>query len=168
MDIGNCTFWGGDAANPSTLSQSIDISDLAADIDNGLITSSFSVWLQSRYGGTGVWDKASGTLSFVGTGGGDIASVDFTDWPVSQGVYEWHQFTDERVVPSGTRSIEVFLQGRRSSGTGSTDAYFDDAPLVLTSSAAVVPEPLSMAFMGSAFVGVVAWRVRHRRKTRSG
>ena len=28
----------------------------------------------------------------------------------------------------------------------------------------VVPEPLSMAFMGSAFVGVVAWRARRRRR----
>ena len=27
-----------------------------------------------------------------------------------------------------------------------------------------IPEPLSMAFMGSAFVGVVAWRARSRRK----
>jgi len=27
-----------------------------------------------------------------------------------------------------------------------------------------IPEPLSMAFMGSAFVGVVGWRLRKRRR----
>ena len=30
----------------------------------------------------------------------------------------------------------------------------------------IIPEPLSMAFLGSAFVGVVAWRVRRRRRER--
>jgi len=28
----------------------------------------------------------------------------------------------------------------------------------------VIPEPISMAFMGSAFVGVICWRVRKRRR----
>lgn len=28
----------------------------------------------------------------------------------------------------------------------------------------VIPEPFSMAFMGSAFVGVVAYRLRRRRR----
>ena len=32
----------------------------------------------------------------------------------------------------------------------------------------VVPEPLSMAFMGAAFLGVVGWRVRRRRRTNGG
>ena len=32
--------------------------------------------------------------------------------------------------------------------------------------AQIIPEPLSMAFMGSAFVGVVGWRMRRRRRRR--
>jgi hypothetical protein len=39
----------------------------------------------------------------------------------------------------------------------------------LTASPAnVVPEPVSMAFLGSAFVGVVGWRLRSRRRGRPG
>ena len=42
------------------------------------------------------------------------------------------------------------------------DAYIDNVCVIGT----VVPEPFSMAFMASAFVGVVAYRLRKRRRGR--
>jgi len=56
---------------------------------------------------------------------------------------------------ANTSISEVWLH---TSGSQGADCYIDEL------SFHVVPEPISMAFMGSAFVGVVGWRLRRRRR----
>ena len=48
-----------------------------------------------------------------------------------------------------------------SSNSQGADCYIDE---IVVNCEGVIPEPFSMAFMGSAFVGVVGWRLRRRRR----
>ena len=59
------------------------------------------------------------------------------------------------------RTLDVeYRWGQSGVVCGNQGARFDDVWL----QGVVVPEPLSIAFMGSAFVGVVAWRRRRRKR----
>ncbi len=131
VGLGRFVFTGGSgAAAGQSLSQTIDLAALAGAVDAGALTASFSVLVQSRS-----LDPGSGELRFLSGAGGRLASFSFAD-PVTA-AFDWGLYSDTRVVPTGTRSIEVFLLAKRTSGV-SSDAYFDNASLVLTSA---VPEP---------------------------
>ncbi len=140
--IGAFAFYGGLSApspSTSTMTQAVDVSDMAAAIDAGLLTSEFEVLVQSRVVGA-VTDLVTGTLTFQDAGSGPLAIFQFSDLELVHNVFDWYLATDTRTVPAGTRSIEVSLAFSRSGGA-STDAFADNASLVLT------PEPASLALL---------------------
>ena len=129
VDIGTFSFTGGTGpADSEALLQSIDVSSLALQIDEGDIVSSFSVLLQSRSISSGS-DIGKATLSFLDGSNNVLLSEVFIDNPV-QDVFDWNQFFDERIVPLNTRSIEIILDSSRNVGS-SSDSYFDEVSLVV-------------------------------------
>ncbi len=148
--LGHFVFSGGTgAASGQALTQSVDVQSLATAIDAGDISSRFSVLAQSRS-----LDHASGTLRFLGAGMQQLAVFAFDD-PVSS-AFNWALYGDTRIVPTGTRSIEIFLLTTRSTGV-SSDAYFDNTSLVLTSA---VPEPAAAWLLLAALpLLVLRWRM---------
>ena len=129
---------GGGPAAGQTLQQSIDVGALSQEIDNGEITSSFSIYLQSR-SMSGAQDIAEATLFFLNDLSAPIASVSFQD-TTNLSVFDWDRFSDVRVVPAGTRSIDILLNATRTAGS-SSDGFFDEVSLRL------VPEPSSLALL---------------------
>jgi hypothetical protein len=138
ITTGAFVFNGGTGtAAGQTLGQTVALSGLYDLIDAGGVMASFSILLQSRRAGSAV-DSEQGELRFWGDGNSLLASQTFVDDHVVSNVWDWSTFSDVHSLPIGTRSIEVALVFART-GTGvSTDAYADNASLVLTSA---VPEP---------------------------
>jgi hypothetical protein len=128
VDIGDFSFTGALGPTLETLSQSVDVTAFSSQIDAGAAKSIFSALLQSRSTG-GIIDTAKTNLSFVDGGGGQLESVTFEDTDVT--TFDWEQVLDERVVPVGTRSIEITLEATRTGGV-STDAFFDNFSLNVT------------------------------------
>lgn len=142
-EVGDFSFFGG-SGSPTELVQTVDVSDLALDIDAGQTATFFHILLQSRRLG-GLIDVASGTLSFLGATGTPLLIVEFEDPTAISGVYDWDPIDRVYMTPAGTRSIELALDFRRLNGGISTDAFADNASLV------VVPEP---AFASGLLVGL--------------
>jgi hypothetical protein len=120
-----------------TLSQIIDVSSLASQIDNNLIEYQFSILMQARQTGS-LRDTAETTLSFHSGSGVVLGSEYFFD-PLVDGVYDWATYGNSSLLPTGTRSIEILLVNQRLGGGSSSDGYFDDVSLSVN----VVPEPVS-------------------------
>lgn len=150
VDIGLFSFTGGTGpADSQALLQSIDVSSLALQIDEGDIVSSFSVLLQSRR-----TDIAKATLSFLDESNNVLASEIFIDNTVAS-IFDWNQFVDERIVPVQTRSIEIILDSSRSNAGISSDSFFDEVSLTLNSlDNQSVPEPTSvLSLIGLGVLG---------------
>lgn len=141
--------FSGPGRTLATAFQEIDISDLATSIDQGNITSNFSVFLQRRSS-----DPAEVDLLFLNASGGTISSAFFAGNVNNVFV----QSTDVRIVPVATRSIRIQFETRAQPNGGSADGFMDDASLVLSGNAPAVPEPSSFAFFALAF-GFL-WRSR--------
>ena len=144
MSLGNWVFTGGtgDATSQSLL-QTVNIADLGASVDAGALKYSFSILVLSKMDGT--IDYATGQLRFLNSGSSVISSIAFGDDHILNQVYDWSFVTLTNVIPSGTRSIQLFLDTSRSVGL-SSDGSFDNASLILSA----VPEPnsLKLAFFG--------------------
>jgi PEP-CTERM motif len=139
--IGQWSFGGGaGSAASQALTQLVDISDLSSIVESGAGRYSFSILVQSRR--VGITDSASGQLRFLDATGSLISGLSFTDRSVQNNVLDWDQITLSSVLPTATRSIEVFLNTSRTAGN-STDAYFDNASLSISA----VPEPDTLALM---------------------
>ncbi len=135
--LGNYVFTGGTGpASGQSLSQRVDVSGFGSAIDSGTLSSTFSVLVQSRE-----FDPASGQLRFIDASDIRLATFAFSDTPST--THDWALVHDNRVVPAGTRSIEVYLLSTRTTGV-SSDGYFDNASLILTSA---VPEPAAALLM---------------------
>ncbi len=153
--FGSFTFTGGGGtASGQTLEQTIDLSANASDIDNGLITSTFSIFLQTRSS-----DIAEATISFLDGSNAVLASQFFID-TINPGSFDWNQFGDTRIAPVGTRSIRILLNSTRTGGS-SSDGFFDEVSLQISSSAPAVPEPSSLLLIA---LGVVLFGQRYSRK----
>lgn len=149
--LGNYVFTGGTGpASGQSLSQRVDVSELGSAIDSGALSSTFSVLVQSRE-----FDPASGELRFLDASNTRLATFAFADTPST--TYDWALFQDNRVVPAGTRSIEVYLLSTRTTGV-SSDGYFDNASLTLTSA---VPEPAA-ALLVVLGLSLLAGQVRRQ------
>ncbi|MDJ1176551.1 PEP-CTERM sorting domain-containing protein [Roseofilum capinflatum] len=143
-DLGNFSFTGGlGPAHSQSLTQSIDVSNLAEKIDSSQIFSTFSLFIQSRLVAP-LSDLGTATLSFLDESDNLLMSEEFLDIPVNN-VFDWNYFGDERILPVGTRQIQVVLDASRNGG-GSSDSAFDQVSLTLNTvpDAKSVPEPSSI------------------------
>jgi hypothetical protein len=160
VGIGSFSFTGGQGpATSQTLAQTIDLGSCAAEIDRGEVNSTFGILLQSRTL-AGATDVARALLSFQDAGGAALASAAFEDTDTPNGVFDWESFTDQRVLPFGTRQISVLLEATRTVGV-SSDSFFDNVSLRLTSSgpgggdpSLAVPEPTTWMLFGLAGAGL--------------
>jgi probable HAF family extracellular repeat protein len=132
------------------------------------------------------WTETEGMVGLVGDGvlssNGRAVSADgslvvgYADWGSGDRAFVWDAangirdlgnvlVNDYRLDLTGWTLVEAIgisadgkvIVGYGTNPDGNTEAWMADLH------GGVIPEPLSMAFMASAFVGVVAWRRRHRR-----
>ena len=128
-------FFGGGNKRSSTATQTISISDLALQVDDGTITYDLSGWL----GGYGSQDDSVKLVAtFQNAAGGTVGSAQIGPVLAADraNTTEFLQRAATGTVPAGTRSIRVVATATRVSGT-SNDGYADSLGLVLQSSGAV-------------------------------
>lgn len=155
--FGSFVFTGGTGPVTQTLLQTIDLSGNSSKIDIGKIDSIFSVNLQSR-SDAGISDEARAELSFYDGSGMVLDSFSFVD-NINTSLFDWNFFSDTRLIPVGTRSIEILLTASRIGGL-SSDAFFDDVSLQINE----VPLPVSVWLFSSGLLGLIGIA---RRKARS-
>jgi hypothetical protein len=156
-------FAGGQDQSFSSLTQNIDLSSGAAQIDLGTTTYDLSAFLG---GYSGQADRATITLSFVNganavIGGYDMIGPTPTDRNFTTGLL----FSEKTgFVPIGTRSVIIDLGMDRQEGTYD-DGYADNLSLVLDAGRnpnGGVPEPGTWALMLMGF-GALGGALRSRR-----
>lgn len=131
-DRGSNFFAGGPANGSSSASQTIDVSDLAASIDAGLVGFHLSGWL-------GGWlaqdDGAVVTLSFLSSAGSPVSIGPVL--AVDRGSLTGLLFREiSGAVPSLTRSLEIEIAMTRQGGSYN-DGYADNLSLILRESSRV-------------------------------
>ena len=146
--FGLYAFTGGAGPALQTASQRIDVSGNAAAIDVGTLNSVFSIYLQGRED-SGFVDPAIVTVTFRDALDINLTSYTFQDTN-NLPLLDWDLFTDTRVIPVGTRNIDIMLNTNRSIGT-SSDGFFDEVSLKVTA----VPLPASFWLFGA---GIIALR----------
>ena len=143
--FGSFVFTGGTGLAVQTLLQTIDVSGNSARINIGEIESLFTVNLQSR-SSTTTTDEAKVDVSFIDGLGGVLDSFGFID-DINTASFDWNSFSDSRLVPGGTQSIEILLTASRIGGL-STDAFFDDVSLQLNA----IPLPAAVWLFSSGVI----------------
>lgn len=127
--FGSFAFTGGTGdANKQTLLQTIDVSNSSAKIDASEIESIFSIQLQSRSAGNTL-DQARVDVLFINNNNEQLGSFMFID-DVNTSSFDWNFFSDTRLIPVGTRSINILLTSTRTGGL-SSDGFFDNVSLRL-------------------------------------
>lgn len=157
-DTGDFSFHGG-ANSPVELVQTVDVTGLAGEIDAGTAAAQFHVLLQSRRLG-GLLDVVNGTLTFLSSTDAALFTSAFEDPSILSGTYEWDPVDVFLMLPVGTRSIELAIDFERLNGGISTDAFADNASLV------VVPEPDFSAGLVAIGALAAAGSSRSHRRTR--
>lgn len=127
--IGSFSFQGGLGPTTQTMTQNVDLSPFAPQIDAGGIVAAFHVLVQSRTDGT-TFDLITGSVLYKDGGGATLGSVGIADPVIMTNLPDWSAIDDERVLPAGARSAVISFTFTREAGL-STDAYFDNAELVL-------------------------------------
>jgi len=144
--FGAFTFTGGTGPATQTLFQSIDVSGSTSQIDTGQIQSAFSINLQSRTNNV-LTDLARVDVSYIDNAGVVLDAFSFID-NENLTAGHWKSFSDIRVVPVGTKSIEILLTTNRNGGS-SSDGFFDEVSLKL--SEVVVTEDIYNTISGLPF-----------------
>ena len=127
---GNNFFCGG-AARETEIAQVIDVANLAAAIDAGLVSWELSGW----FGGfAGQRDLASLTATFLDSHGGELgrARIGHVTAPDRAGVTGLQRRSAGGALPPATRRIAVRLFAE--AGSGLNDGYADQLSLLLRSS----------------------------------
>lgn len=127
FSIGGCT---GDVADSAVVTQVVDVSEHADDIDAGRTVGVLRAALRTYY----KWD--SPTARFTALDGDGTAL--FTSPPLSNQDKVWEDAATTLVLPTGTRSVRVMLTGTRQDGT-SNDSFVDDVRFNVVTQ----PEPRS-------------------------
>ncbi|MCC6235829.1 MAG: DUF642 domain-containing protein, partial [Verrucomicrobiales bacterium] len=129
-DRGLNLFYGG-AENPSTKATTrVALPASPSRIDAGAVTAELAGW----FGGfLGQGDTASLSASFLPTAGDPLGSFQIGSITPTQRTNRTGIVFDSatRILPSGTREIEVTLEMRREAGGGWNDGMADNLRLVL-------------------------------------
>lgn len=125
--IGKWSFTGGLGATTESMSQTIDLSPWAAEIDSGELSASFCILVQSR-AIPGAVDQVSGLLLYRDGAGATLDSLAFQDPQIVVNAPDWDLVSDARILPPGTRDALLTLTFTRAVGV-STDAFADNATL---------------------------------------
>ena len=149
--FGSFVFTGGTGPATQTLLQAIDVSGNSGQINIGEMESIFSVNLQSRSNASTL-DVAWADVSFIDGLGGVLDSLSFED-NINTASFDWNFFSDTRLIPGGTQSIEILLTASRNGGL-SSDAFFDDVSLQLNA----VPLPAAVWLFVSGMIGLLGLR----------
>ncbi len=120
---GNNFFAGGNATK-STMTQAIDVSSLASQIDAGTLPYTLSAYL-GGYAGDG--DNAQLTMTFRGRGSVTLGPVLPAERSNVSGLLLKSSTGN---VPTGTRFIDLILEFNRTSGSYN-DGYADNLSLIL-------------------------------------
>jgi phosphatidylserine/phosphatidylglycerophosphate/cardiolipin synthase-like enzyme len=127
---GNAYFFAG-ATDVGELFQDVDVSHLAAEINEGGVQFQFS----ARVSGWNGNDTARVIVEYRGAGGAVLDSYDSGPRTSSQ---SWLAIGDTRTAPAGTVMLRLRLIAVRNAGTNN-DAYFD--ALVLRVSGDILNSP---------------------------
>lgn len=127
--LGNNYFAGGPDSPTSTISQTIDLSQIASNLDSGNVTYSLSGYLG---GFTDQKDNSAVTIQFEDADGkklsnGSIGPVTVDDRGKKTAIL---LRTASGKIPAGTRKVEVDLVITRADGAYN-DGYADNLSLVL-------------------------------------
>lgn len=129
---GQYQFFAGTTAS-SRLSQRVDLSDLAATVDGGLLYAHLQAHMRD-------WDGQD--IAVI-----ELAALDANEVPLGQAVRAqqqspvWKKRQVGLLLPVGTRALRVALEGQRQHGNDN-DAYFDLVDLCLAAEPAPAEDPL--------------------------
>lgn len=156
---GSRFFAGGPASSFSRISQLIDVSNITALIDAGLVQYSLSAYLggfQSQN------DDAHINIWYVGSGGAQTLGIDSTllgpDAVGRGGQTGLFLRSLNHTIPAGTLaiSLEVIAGGF----SGYNDGYADNISFIATASASPTPEPSTWSMMAGALGSLLVARRR--------
>lgn len=145
--------WFFSAAQPAgtlaTMSQSIDASAFATDIDTGLALYDFGFWYQNEYWDN-AWDTGEGRITFYDSA--MIALNSYSTGEVANDVWTFADYQD--YIPSNARIIKLSFISRRYSGSH-INAFYDDISLkVGINQDPVIPEPTTLSLLGLGLIGI--------------
>lgn len=158
------TTWGQRSADPTAkdgtyyffaganeraiLSQTVDLSAYAADIDAGRQQFDFSGWVHS-------WPQSPSDTSQIVISwlAADSSVLNSFDSGAIVSTDAWWSVNDSRLAPALTRSLRIDLVADRNAGSNN-DGYFDG--LVMETTTVPVPEPATaaLAALGLAMLGL--------------
>ena len=134
---GSKFFYGGDDNDYSQASQYINVSGYAKAIDDGQVWADFSGYAM----GCGQDDKGRLDLLFWWDGGGIEHTTGWHGLPDDRWECWCGEFSN-KLLPSGTRKVEVRMQADEDDTGNNNDAYFDDLCLTLKAPGLSVIEPV--------------------------
>lgn len=131
VNAGAFSFTGGcnglNGPRENEVYQDVDLTPYISQVDDGQVTAEFSVYGRAASDGPDT-DDARAIVEYRDADG---AILDRYETVLFRPVNSWVEQDDQRLVPSGSRTIRVRLRVWRGAGY-CTDGYFDDAVLRLT------------------------------------
>jgi hypothetical protein len=162
---GSYDFYGGDGNGFSLggIQQTVSIvtgSVTTTLIDAGGVSADVSFWEQSLNQGTPS-DEAYIKLTYL-SGSNSVLGTNSS--PAEYSLGSWTNYTDNFVVPTGTRSIEYTMEFQLEDGEN-IDSFVDDNSLTIAGAATTAtPEPSTF---GALLIGIAALGVGVIRRNRT-